>query len=101
MITVNFISKDGSKNTIQGDVGESILEVAQKNKISLEGACEGACACGTCHIIVNEPWSSKLDEKSINEEDALDLAFNVGKNSRLACQIILTENLNGIEIRIA
>lgn len=66
----------------------------------LEGTCEGQMACSTCHVIVAREWFARLSEASEEEEDMLDLAADVGPTSRLSCQIVLTEDLDGLEVRI-
>ncbi|PIR32796.1 MAG: 2Fe-2S ferredoxin [Alphaproteobacteria bacterium CG11_big_fil_rev_8_21_14_0_20_44_7] len=98
MPTVNFRLKDGSVKSIDAPVGLSILEVAHKNDIDLEGACEGSLACSTCHVIVEEEFFDRLPEASEDEEDMLDLAFGLTHTSRLGCQIIISEELDGITV---
>lgn len=66
----------------------------------LEGTCEGQMACSTCHVIVAREWFARLPEAAEEEEDMLDLAADVHTTSRLSCQIILTQDLDGIEVRI-
>ena len=96
MPKVTFIDPDGGKTNIDARIGLSILEIAQSNGIDVEGACEGAMACSTCHLIVDPDWFDCLDAASEEEEDMLDLAFGLTRTSRLGCQITLTENLDGI-----
>jgi 2Fe-2S ferredoxin len=93
---VTFIDLDGVKTNIDTRIGISILEIAQSNGIDVEGACEGAMACSTCHLIVDPDWFDRLETASEEEEDMLDLAFGLTRTSRLGCQITLTENLDGI-----
>lgn len=100
MITVHFIGKNGEKLTVQAEEGLSLLEVAHKNKVALEGACEGSLACSTCHLIVEPEFYSKLPSASDEEEDMLDLAFGLTHTSRLGCQIILSPALDGITVRL-
>ena len=78
----------------------TILEIAQKNGIEIEGSCEGSLACSTCHIIVDNEWYDKLDEPSWDEEDMLDLVSNLTPTSRLGCQILLTSKLDGLVVNI-
>lgn len=66
----------------------------------LEGTCEGQMACSTCHVIVPDPWFALLPEANEDEEDMLDLATGACRTSRLSCQIVLTEELDGLEVRI-
>lgn len=98
-IKVIFI--DGDKEIeVEGIVGLSILEVAHQHKIDLEGACEGSLACATCHVILEEKIYNSLEQPSEAEEDMLDLAFGLTHTSRLGCQIILTDELDGIRIKL-
>jgi ferredoxin len=99
MPKVIFI-ENGEKKEIEADNGLSILEIAHKNNIDLEGACEGSLACSTCHVIVNDKFFNKLDEAEEEEEDMLDLAFGVTQTSRLGCQIIMSDELDGIELTV-
>ena len=78
----------------------TILEVAQNNGIEIEGACEGSLACSTCHIIVDKDWYNKLDEPNWDEEDMLDLATGLTVTSRLGCQIVLSEKLDGLIVSL-
>ncbi len=77
-----------------------MLEIAHKNGIDIEGACEGSLACSTCHVIVDPEWYDLLKEASEDEEDMLDLAFGLTATSRLGCQIIITEELDGLIVRL-
>jgi 2Fe-2S ferredoxin len=93
---VTFIGLDGAKTNVESLSGVSILEIAQSNGIDVEGACEGGMACSTCHLIVDPNWFDFLEAASEEEEDMLDLTFGLTRTSRLGCQIILTDNLDGI-----
>jgi len=97
---INFINRDGSVKTVEAKVGLSVLEIAHKNDIDIEGACGGSLACSTCHVIVAEDDFKKLDPASEDEEDMLDLAFDLQKTSRLCCQIIMTNELDGITVKL-
>ena len=100
MPKVVFIEKDGNRKEIDAPEGLSLLEIAHMNHIDLEGACEGSLACSTCHVIVGEKWFKMLDEPAEEEEDMLDLAFGLTHTSRLGCQIFVTEELDGIEVKL-
>lgn len=100
MITVCFITDKGEKVTAQAQPGQRLLEVGQGAGLPLEGTCEGQMACSTCHVIVAKEWFAKLEPASDDEEDMLDLAAGVGRTSRLSCQILLTEELDGLEVSI-
>ncbi|MEO5337097.1 MAG: ferredoxin family 2Fe-2S iron-sulfur cluster binding protein [Magnetospirillum sp. WYHS-4] len=100
MPKMTFISPDGMRHEVEAPVGLSVLEIAHKNKISLEGACEGSLACSTCHVIVDPEWYDQLDEAKEEEEDMLDLAFGLAHTSRLGCQIRMTADLDGLVVRL-
>ena len=95
-----FIERDGTRKEVEAPIGSSILEIAHQNDIDLEGACEGSLACSTCHIIVDPDWFDMLPDATEDEEDMLDLAFGLAKTSRLGCQIKMTEELDGLTIRL-
>ena len=96
-----FISPDGKNRTeIDAPVGLSVLEVAHRHQIDLEGACEGSLACSTCHVIVDPEYFGMLDPAKEEEEDMLDLAFGLTRTSRLGCQILITEELDGLTVTL-
>jgi 2Fe-2S ferredoxin len=95
-----FIERDGTRREVDAPLGLSVLEVAHRNDIDIEGACEGSLACSTCHVVVDPDWYDLLKEASEDEEDMLDLAFNLSNTSRLGCQIIITEELDGLTVRL-
>lgn len=101
MIRVRFISADGEKVVeAEASAGQSLLEAGQACGQPLEGTCEGQMACSTCHVIVDADWFSKLARASEDEEDMLDLAAHATRHSRLSCQIVLDEALDGLTVRI-
>jgi ferredoxin, 2Fe-2S len=100
MPKMTFIQTDGTKVEVDAPVGLSVLEIAHRNNIDLEGACEGSLACSTCHVVVDQEWYDLLKEASEDEEDMLDLAFGLTHTSRLGCQIIMTEELDGLTVRL-
>ena len=100
MVKITFIEKDGNEKVVDAPLGLSILEVAHKNDVDLEGACEGSLACSTCHIIVEPEFFDKLPSAREEEEDMLDLAFGLTQTSRLGCQIMVTSELEGLRIRL-
>ena len=89
-----------AKGEVEAPLGLSVLEIAHKNGIDIEGACEGSLACSTCHVIVDPEWYDLLREASEDEEDMLDLAFGLTATSRLGCQVIITEELDGLVVRL-
>lgn len=100
MPKVNFILADESVKTVDAPNGLSVLEAAHQNDIDLEGACEGSLACSTCHVVVEEEFFNKLEEPTEDEEDMLDLAFGLTHTSRLGCQIIMSDEIDGITVRL-
>jgi ferredoxin, 2Fe-2S len=100
MPTMIFIERDGRRREVDAPLGLSVLEIAHKNDIDIEGACEGSLACSTCHVIIDPEWYDLLKEASEDEEDMLDLAFGLTATSRLGCQIIITEELDGLVVRL-
>ena len=100
MPKINFINPKGENIEIDAPVGLSILEVAHQNNIDLEGACEGSLACSTCHVVVDSEWYDLLPTATEDEEDMLDLAFGLTHTSRLGCQIIVTDELDGLVVRL-
>ncbi len=95
-----FIKAGGERVEVEAPLGLSVLEVAHRNNIDLEGACEGSLACSTCHVIVDPEWYDVLEGASEDEEDMLDLAFGLTHTSRLGCQIKMTEELDGLTVTL-
>ena len=97
---VNYILPNGETVTVEANEGDDLLSLAHRNKIALEGACEGSLACSTCHVIVDKSFYNKLEEPVEEEEDMLDYAFGLTTTSRLGCQIIMSKELDGITVRL-
>jgi ferredoxin len=98
---VRFFRADGTLDKeVEAAPGQRLLDVAWAERQPLEGACEGVMACSTCHVIVEAEDFEKLPPASEDEEDLLDLAAHAGRTSRLACQIILTDDLERLSVRI-
>ena len=96
-----FVGPDGKeRREVEAPLGLSVLEIAHKHGLDIEGACEGSMACSTCHVIVDPAWYGKLKAPSEEEEDMLDLAFGLTKTSRLGCQIVMSEALDGLTVRL-
>jgi ferredoxin, 2Fe-2S len=100
MPRMTFIERDGTRREVDAPLGLSVLEIAHKHGVDIEGACEGSLACSTCHVIVDQEWYELLKEASEDEEDMLDLAFGLTQTSRLGCQIIMTEELDGLTVKL-
>jgi 2Fe-2S ferredoxin len=95
-----LVERDGTRREVSAPLGLSVLEVAHKHGVDIEGACEGSLACSTCHVIVDPAWFAKLPTPTEDEEDMLDLAFGLEKTSRLGCQLVMTEALDGLVVRL-
>ena len=95
-----FIEADGNRKEVEAPVGLSVLEIAHRNDIDIEGACEGSLACSTCHVVVEAAWYERLPEATEDEEDMLDLAFGLTRTSRLGCQLVITEDLDGLTVAL-
>lgn len=100
MVKVTFITAQDQRIERDAEPGTRLLEVGQNAGLPLEGTCEGQMACSTCHVVVAAEWFGKLAPASDDEEDMLDLAAGVTRTSRLSCQIVLTEALDGIEVHV-
>jgi ferredoxin, 2Fe-2S len=100
MLHMTFVTPQGERITVEAPVGLSVLEIAHQNNIDLEGACEGSLACSTCHVIVDSEWYDTLPDAQEEEEDMLDLAFGLTHTSRLGCQIIMKEELDGLVVTL-
>ena len=97
---MTFIERDGTRREVEAPLGLSVLEIAHRHGVDIEGACEGSLACSTCHVIVESGWFKKLEEPTEDEEDMLDLAFGLAETSRLGCQIVMTEALDGLVVKL-
>ena len=97
---VHFITSEDQRVDAEGAEGDSLLRVAQAAGMPLEGTCEGQMACSTCHVVVASEWFDRLPEASEEEEDMLDLAAGARRTSRLSCQIVLREELDGLTVSI-
>lgn len=101
MITVRFLKADGTLHQeVQAEPGQRLLDVAWTAREPLEGACEGVMACSTCHVIVDAKDFEKIPPAEEEEEDLLDLAAHAVRTSRLACQIILVDEMRTLSVRI-
>ena len=93
--------RSGKKSEIEYDSNFTLMENLRDNGYEIEASCGGCCACATCHVYVDEKWAKSLNGMDDDEESMLDQAFDVKENSRLSCQIKLSEELDGLEIEIA
>lgn len=100
MPKMTFTEPDGTNHVVDAPEGLSVLEIAHRNKLDLEGACEGSLACSTCHVVIDPAWFDRLPEPTEDEEDMLDLAFGLTRTSRLGCQLIMSPELDGLVVRL-
>jgi 2Fe-2S ferredoxin len=97
---MTFVERDGTQRVVEAPLGLSVLEVAHKHGVDIEGACEGSLACSTCHVVVDPSWYGRLSKATEDEEDMLDLAFGLQATSRLGCQIVMTPELDGLVVKL-
>ena len=100
MPKVIFVERNGERREINAEVGNSLLQIAHNHGIDIEGACEGVMACSTCHLLIETEWFDKLKPASEEEYDMLDLAYGLTPTSRLGCQILMTEELDGLVVNL-
>jgi len=100
MPKMTFLERNGTRREVDAPSGLSVLEIAHKHGIDIEGACEGSLACSTCHVIIDAAWFPKLAAPTEDEEDMLDLAFGLEKTSRLGCQIVMSDALDGLIVKL-
>tara|TARA_B100000767_G_scaffold270839_1_gene295324 strand:- start:445 stop:765 length:321 start_codon:yes stop_codon:yes gene_type:complete len=99
MPKITYISHNGKKNTVDVAAGLSVMEGAIQNNIDgIDADCGGSMACATCHVYVAENWTNKIEKIQDSEQDMLDMAYEPKKNSRLSCQIIISNELDGLEV---
>ena len=101
MPKITFVPYRQEEITVEGEIGATVMETAVRNGVpGIEAECGGACACATCHVYVDEAWLDKTGDKSAMEESMLDFAENVEPNSRLSCQIKVSDALDGLIVRL-
>jgi 2Fe-2S ferredoxin len=101
MPKIIYIEHNGTEHVVDAEIGQTVMEAAIKHNIpGIEAECGGACACATCHVYVDEAWRAATGEPEEMEEDMLDFAFDIRDSSRLSCQIEVTEELDGLVVRV-
>jgi 2Fe-2S ferredoxin len=100
MPRVTFLEADGTRREIEVAAGSTVLDAARANDLPITGTCGGSMVCATCHVMISADDRARLPPPSEDEEDTLDLAFGVTSDSRLGCQIRLTDAADGIRIRL-
>ena len=99
MTSITFTDSTGKARTVEGEAGATLMETAIRNGVpEIVAECGGACACATCHVYVDEAFLAKVGKASGMEEDMLDFAYEVRPNSRLSCQIKITDALDGLAV---
>ena len=99
MAKITYITHDNKKNIVEVPTGLSVMEGALQNNIEgIDADCGGSMACATCHVYVSENWFDKIEKMHDAEQDMLDMAYEPKKNSRLSCQIIVSDKLDGLEV---
>ena len=102
MAKITYIEHDGTQHAVEVKAGLSVMEGAIRNNVpGIDADCGGACACATCHVYVDPSWVDRLEPRGEEENDMLDLAFEVQDNSRLSCQVTMTPELDGLKVTLA
>ena len=101
MARLTYIAFDGTHYDVDAQNGSTVMENAIRNSVpGIEAECGGACACATCHVYVDEAWTDVVGPPEAMEEDMLDFAFEPQTNSRLSCQIVVRDELDGLVVRV-
>ncbi|HXF54600.1 MAG TPA: 2Fe-2S iron-sulfur cluster-binding protein [Hyphomicrobiaceae bacterium] len=101
MVKITFVQPDGTRQVVEAEPGITVMEAAKLNRVpGIEAECGGACACATCHVYVDAAWRERTGEASPMEQDMLDFAFEVREESRLSCQIKVSEALDGLVVQV-
>lgn len=99
MPQIHYILKDGSTRTVEATSGHSVMETAIRHNVrGIDAECGGCCSCATCHVHVAEQWWDKIGDPQETEKEVLEFADAVGEYSRLSCQILVTEDLDGLVV---
>lgn len=100
MPKITFIEHDGTVHDVEAEIGETVMEAAMRGSVSgIVAECGGSCTCATCHVYVDEAWLDSTGDRSLEEDEQLDNAYDVRTNSRLSCQIKMSEELDGLVVR--
>ena len=101
MPKITYIEHDGTKHEVQAESGMTVMEAAVKNAVpGIEAECGGACSCARCHVYVDDAWREPTGQPDEMEEDMLDFAYDVRPTSRLSCQIKVSDELDGLVVRV-
>jgi 2Fe-2S ferredoxin len=100
MPKITYIDQDGTERTVEAELGATVMETAVNNDVpGILATCGGSCSCATCHVYVDEEWFDKLPPQSLEELDMLDTAHDLEPTSRLSCQILVTEEIDGLIVK--
>ena len=100
MPKITYIDTDDTERTVEAEIGSTVMETAVNNDVpGILATCGGSCSCATCHVYVDEEWFERLGPLSLEELDMLDTAHDLEPNSRLSCQILVTEEIDGLVVR--
>ena len=101
MTKITIVAFDGQRHEIEAENGSTVMENAMRHSVpGIEAECGGGCACATCHVYVDEQFTSVVGAPDTLEEDMLDFAYDVRPNSRLSCQIKVSDDLEGLVVRV-
>ena len=100
MPTLIVTDADGESKEIEANTGLSLMEILREAGYPIAGECNGSLACATCHVIIGAAWADKVPELTEDEEDILDTVFNLEETSRLCCQIMMSDELSGLDLKI-
>ena len=101
MVRITYVEHSGAEHTVEAPAGLSLMEAAKNNLVpGIEADCGGACACATCHVFFDEPWSARVGEPNAQEADMLDVVDERRASSRLSCQITVSDALDGVIVRL-
>jgi 2Fe-2S ferredoxin len=99
MPTIIYIDQEGTERAVEAETGATVMETAISNDVpGILATCGGSCSCATCHVYVDEQWLGQLPAPQLEESDMLDTAHDLKDNSRLSCQIVVTEELDGLTV---
>tara|TARA_B100000029_G_C16962030_1_gene736632 strand:- start:117 stop:434 length:318 start_codon:yes stop_codon:yes gene_type:complete len=102
MAKIYLVNRAGERHEIEGKVGASLMEALRDNDMDVEAICGGCCSCATCHVYIDDPWIAKLPAPSEDEMELVkETEYYKGENSRLSCQIYMTDELAGISLTVA
>ena len=101
MININVTDRFGDIHQIEGEPGDRLMEVLREFSWGVEAICGGMCSCGTCHVYVDSAWQDRFDSRELDEEELLDFLDHRQEDSRLSCQLELSEDHDGLAITLA